>query len=149
MPDKVFSIFPSSMAALWIIFGIVLLFLAFAVFFGYLAYSLRSVKCEVTDQGLRLRGGIYRKFIPKDSIIKEDLRIINLDVDRGYRPRIKNRGLSLPGYKEGWFKLSNREKALLYLGDWSKVVYLPTRDGHAVLISPENAEEFVKLVLKF
>jgi hypothetical protein len=136
------------MAGLWIIFGIVLLFLAFAVFFGYVAYSLRNVKCEVTDQGIKLRGGIYRKFIPKDSIIKEELRLINLNIERGYQPRIKKRGISLPGYKEGWFKLSNREKALLYLGDWSNVVYLSTRDGHAVLLSPEHAEEFIKMVFE-
>ena len=148
MTEKVFSVIPSSMAGLWIILGIVIIFLAFAAFFCYLTYSLRNVKCEVTDQGLRLRGGIYRKFIPKESIIKEDLKIINLDTDREYRPRIRKRGISLPGYKEGWFKLSNREKALLYVGDNSKVVYFPTRDGHAVLISPEDAREFVKSVLE-
>ncbi len=57
MTEKVFSAVPPSMTGLWIIFGIALFFLAFAVFFGYVAYSLRNVKCEIKDQGLRLRGG--------------------------------------------------------------------------------------------
>jgi hypothetical protein len=149
MSGNVFKIVPSSAAGHWIILGIVLVFFAFAIYFVFVSYSLRNVKCEITDQGLRLRGGVYRKFIPKDSIIKNKVRLLNINVEKEFRPVRRTRGLTLPGYREGWFKLSNNEKALLYLSDWSKVVYVPTKDGRSVLISPENANELYRRILEF
>jgi hypothetical protein len=148
MTENVFSIVPSSTAGHWIIFGIILLFFAFAIYFVFVAYSLRNVKCELTDQGLRLSGGIYRKFIPKNSIIKNGVKLININIEKEFRPVRRSRGMSLPGYREGWYRLSNQEKALLYLSDWSKVVYVPTKNGHSILISPKNAEELLKRILE-
>jgi hypothetical protein len=52
-------------------------------------------------------------------------------------------GTGLPGYRSGWFRLRNGEKALLYLTDTSRAVYVPTTAGYGVLLSPQNPDEFV------
>ncbi|HYG81514.1 MAG TPA: PH domain-containing protein, partial [Pyrinomonadaceae bacterium] len=52
-------------------------------------------------------------------------------------------GGAFPGYASGWFRLANGEKALLYLTDRRKAVYIPTADGYSVLISPNNPDAFL------
>ena len=52
-------------------------------------------------------------------------------------------GTGLPGYKAGWFKLQNGEKALLSLTDTRRAVYVPTSRGFALLVSPAQPDSFV------
>jgi hypothetical protein len=50
----------------------------------------------------------------------------------------------MPGYQSGWFRLKNGEKALLYLTDRSRAVYVPTTAGYSVLLSPDDPDGFLK-----
>jgi hypothetical protein len=52
-------------------------------------------------------------------------------------------GTALPGYQSGWFRLRNGEKALLYLTDRSRAVYIPTAEGYAVVLSPIDPDGFL------
>ena len=52
-------------------------------------------------------------------------------------------GGAFPGYQSGWFRLAKGEKALLYLTDKRKAVYIPTSEGYSVLISPEHPDRFI------
>jgi hypothetical protein len=52
-------------------------------------------------------------------------------------------GTGLPGYQAGWFRLANGETALLYLTDRAKAVYVPTTNGYALILSPDNPERFM------
>ena len=56
----------------------------------------------------------------------------------------KNEWVGLPGYSEGWFRLVNGEKALLFVTDRSRVVYIPTKDGYSILLSTSKPEELLK-----
>ena len=47
------------------------------------------------------------------------------------------------GHAACWFRLRNGEKALLYLTDRARVVYLPTRDGYSVLVSSHAPERLL------
>ncbi len=50
----------------------------------------------------------------------------------------------MPGYRAGWFRLANGEKALLYVTDPHKVAYVPTRAGYSLLLSVDRPTEFVE-----
>jgi len=52
-------------------------------------------------------------------------------------------GTGLPGYASGWFRLRNGDKALVYLSDRSRVVYVPTTLGFDLLISPRDPARFL------
>lgn len=52
-------------------------------------------------------------------------------------------GTGLPGYRAGWFRLRNGEKALLYVTDGSRAVYIPTNRGYSLLLSSQNPERLV------
>ena len=52
-------------------------------------------------------------------------------------------GTGLPGYQSGWFRLRNGERALVYLTDRRKAVYVPTALGYSLLLSPDDPGAFL------
>ena len=69
---------------------------------------------------------------------------MDLTAEREYRPSWRTNGVGLPGYSAGWFKLSNGQKALAFLTDRTRVVYLPTRAGYVLLLSVASPQEFLR-----
>jgi len=144
--DKTFGIIPASPAPLITILVISILLLLILGLFAFIGYSSRNVKFEVSDQGLRIKGGIYGRLIPKEDIAGESVKIVDFNTSPEYKPRIRTNGVGLPGYSEGWFKLRNNEKALLFVTDRSNVVYIPTKQNYSILLSVSNSEEFYESI---
>lgn len=146
MMVRTFGITPSSSAPLLFLLAISLFLLLLLGFLAFTGYAVRNTKFEVSDQGLRIKGGIYGRFVPRVDIVKEGVKIIDLNYQTEYKPRLRTSGIGLPGYSEGWFKLKNNEKALLFVTDCSKVVYIPTDKNYSVLLSVNNADEFYQAI---
>ena len=142
---ETFPMIPATSKPFWILIPIlVVLFAGLLVLFAYIAYSSQNVRFELSDEGLRLRGDLYGRLIPAWALISEQARKMDLTESREYQPRWRTFGTGLPGYRAGWFRLRNREKALLYVTDGSRVVYIPTRDNYSVLLSVAEPERFLQ-----
>lgn len=139
-----FPIVPAANAALWFLGGISLLLVVLLALFGYLAWSSRHSEFTVSAAGLRVRGDLYGRLVPADAIVVDGVRALNLRAERERQPTSRRLGTGLPGFASGWFRLRNGEKALLYLTDRSRVVYVPTRQGYALLLSVQRPDEFVR-----
>ena len=124
------------------------LIMAIGGIFVYFGYSARNTKFVITDDGLRIERALYGRNISKDSLVTQDVRIINLLEETTYGPRIRTNGVGLPGYLQGWFRLKNREKALLFLTNRAQVVYIPTKDGYSVMLSVAEPKVFLREVSK-
>jgi hypothetical protein len=144
--ERIFGIIPASPAPYIVIWVISLILLAIIGMFIYVGYSSRHVNFTVNDQGLCIGPGFYGRFIPAEDIDKEGVKVVNLDVDSDYQPRWRTNGAGLPGYSAGWFKLANKEKALVFLTDRSRVVYIPTNKEYSVLLSVREAEELADVI---
>ncbi len=144
--ERIFGIIPASSASYLVLLAIGIVLILLLVFLVFIGYSSRNVSFEVGEQGLRIRGGIYGRFISKEAIAAEGVKVVDLNVYPEYKPKRRTNGIGLPGYAEGWFKLKNNEKALLFVTDRSSVVYIPTRKDYSVLLSVREAEEFAELV---
>jgi hypothetical protein len=110
---------------------------------GYLAYSIRHITFEVSEEGLRIRGDLFGRRIPQTSLRVDDAVLLDLQQEKTHRPYLRTMGVGLPGYSSGWFRLQDRGKGLLFLTDPTRAVYLPTKDGYALLISPSDPERFL------
>ncbi len=139
-----FNITPAASAPFIFIAVIDIILVLVIGLFAFIGYSARNTRFEVSEQGLRIRGAIYGRFIPKEAIDTQNIQIINLNIQEQYKPGTRTNGTSLPGYAEGWFKLKNKEKALLFVTDRSSVVYVPTDKGYSVLLSVSQPEEFLQ-----
>ena len=141
---QVFTIAPASVKAIWLITGsLVVLLLLIIVFIGSSAYAARHAKFEIFPEGLRLKGDLYGRFIPSSALRLDSIKKIEFAVSPELSLRRRTLGIGLPGYKAGWFRLQNGEKALVYLTDPSRAVYLATNEGYSLLLSPADPEAFI------
>jgi hypothetical protein len=137
-----FPIVPASSGPIWLAAGVGIILVALLLLFGYLAYSSRHVEFVLSKEGLRIKRDLYGRLIPLSSIVFEEIRALDLKRDREFRMKWRTNGAGLPGYQAGWFKLRNGEKALAFVTDKSRVVYIPTRDGYSVLLSVADPHQF-------
>lgn|SRR5262249_39144045 len=144
--NEVFPIIPASGKVFWLLTPIASLLLVLLGLVGYITHSSRNVRFQISRQGLRIQGDIYGRMVPAGSLISVESKQIDLRKDTSYRPRLRTNGIGLPGYQSGWFRLHNGEKALLFLTDASRVVYIPTRNGYSLLLSVDNPELFVQAI---
>lgn len=138
----VFQIVPASNGPIYLAGCIALLLLGLVLLFGYLAYSSRNAEFILSQEGLRIKRDLYGRLVPLSSIDFENIRALDLTRDGEYRMKWRTNGAGLPGYRAGWFKLRNGEKALAFVTDMKRVVYVPTRDGYSVLMSVPDPHRF-------
>lgn len=148
--EKAFGIIPASSSAyifIWVLGALIgIILIGVIVMFFMLSYQAKNAQFTVNDQGLRIGPGIYGRFIPREKIDTTGVKVINMDFESQYKPKWRTNGAGLPGFSAGWFKLENKEKALLFLTDRTRVVYIPTTDNYSVLLSVQEAEEFAGLL---
>ena len=144
--DRVFGIIPASSGPVWFAVGIAVVLVLVLALMAFIAYSSKNVRFELNDEGLRISRSIYGRFIPRGDIDPAGVMVLDLRAEPVYAPKSRTNGAGLPGYAEGWFKLKNGEKALLFLTDRSSVVYIPTTKKYSVLLSVSEADEFSELL---
>ena len=139
-----FAIAPSQSGALWIVVGFVGLLVLGVM--GILVATTRGAsnsRFDVSPEGIRIRGDIYGRVVPASTIRRDAVRAVNLATEPDLAPRRRTMGTAMPGYHSGWYRLQNGRKALLYLTDQSRAVYVPTSGDYDLLLSPAEPERFV------
>ncbi|HSL70213.1 MAG TPA: PH domain-containing protein [Longimicrobiales bacterium] len=139
-----FPIVPAHSRAIWVLVVLVLaVLIATAAVMIKTARGSRHSTFELSGEGLRLRGDLYGRMIPAAALRGGSARLVDLRIEPGLVPRSRRFGTAVGDYRSGWFRLRNGEKALLYLTDQTRSVYVPTTAGYSVLLTPQNAELFV------
>jgi hypothetical protein len=141
---QTFQIAPAEFKAMW--FLVVIVIAVMVLGGGVLAMTVRGSRSstfEVSSAGLRLRGDLYGRLIPADQLRVGDARRVDFTKSPELQPRRRTMGTGMPGYQAGWFRLQNGERALVYMTDRRRAVYIPTTDGYAVLVSPANPDGFL------
>ena len=139
-----FPIAPATTPALWFLIPVGLLLAGAAVMLAVTALGPTRARYELSSDGLTLRGDVYgRHPIPIADLRTGEARIVDLEREPDLRPRLRTLGTALPGYRAGWFRLRNGDKALLSLTDTRRAVYLPTTRGFVLLLSPESPDRFL------
>lgn len=138
---QVFPITPGGSAPVWFGFGMAVFLLGLTGLMLYLAWGSRHARVEVSPAGLRVVGDLYGRPVPREVLRLDDARQLDLRADREHQPVLRTNGTGLPGYLAGWFRLRNGEKALVFLTERSRVLYVPTTAGYSVVLSLENPQE--------
>jgi hypothetical protein len=139
---EVFYIVPASSRAFGFFVGLGIFLLALVALFGYFAHASRAAQFEISEQGLRIRSPVYGRMILAQDLLSEEARIV--DLRRELQPTLRTNGIGMPGYSAGWFRVRGEGRALLFVTDRSRVVYLPTRNGYPVLLSVQDPENFIQ-----
>jgi len=98
---------------------------------------------QVSDVGLEIHGDVYGLTIPTQALVGNGVRVVDMVRDATIHPVRRIRGTAIPGYRAGWFRLANGQKALLYVTTEDRVVYVPTTKGYVLLLSASDPEGLV------
>jgi len=102
------------------------------------------VRFEVSPEGLRIRGDLfYGRTIPRTELMLDQARVLDLTSTTDYKPVRRTNGTGMPGYSAGWFRLQNGEKALVFVGDWTRVAMIPVKEGYSLLLSVPDTDRFL------
>ena len=141
---EVFPISPASSKPFWILVFVCVLLLVVFVALAYTAYSSRHSRVEVDTRQIRIVGDFWGRTIPFKRLNSSGARVVDLDTTPEYYPKRRTFGTGLPGYASGWFRLRGGEKALVYLTNRQRVVYVPTSEGYVLLLSVEEPQRFIE-----
>jgi hypothetical protein len=128
---------------IWILLPALLLVAGAVGLLGRTLWGSHHATFELTDQGLAFHGDVWGKEIPLSEIRGGAARIVNVNSEPGLRPRTRTMGTALPNYQSGWFRLANGEKALLYLSQRDRALYIPTTAGYSILLSPTDPDRML------
>jgi hypothetical protein len=103
----------------------------------------RSLQVELGPEQLEIRGTVYGRRVPRSELELDGAQVVDLTQASPLRLGFRTNGINLPGYSVGWFNLKNGERALAFVTDRKNVVYLPTRNRYALLLSVANPEAFL------
>ncbi len=145
---EVFPISPASAKPIWFVAVICLLLAVVLVALAYTAYSSRHSRVEIDREHLRLVGDFWGRAIPLKLLKLSEARVLDLDHAPEYYPKARTWGTGLPGYASGWFRLRSGEKALVYLTNRQRVVYVPTSDDYSLLLSVQEPQQFVEALAR-
>ncbi len=146
MGEQTFPMIPAGSGVYYVIAPALLILLAVAGLMGYLAFASKHVRFDVSPHGLHIAGDIYGRTIPHDHLVVDRGRAVNLKQEPNLRLAARTNGSGLPGYAAGWFRLKDGEKVLAFVTDQTRVVYLPTTDGYALLLSVADPNAFLDAV---
>jgi hypothetical protein len=143
---ETFDIIPASGVAVWFggLLALLTIIIGAAIFFiSYSFYSSQHTQFIVTAEGLRIKGDLFGRLIPKDKIQFSLVRVVYFNQQQSYNPKRRTMGTAMPGYYSGWFRLQNGEKSLIFLTERSKAVYIPTSLGYSVMVSVTKPTELI------
>ena len=107
------------------------------------AYGSRNIRYQISSSGLRVAGDLYGRLVPAASIQAAAMRPVDFALEPQLQSRWRVNGIAIPGYKSGWFKLTNGEWGLLFITDPQRVALVPTSAGYSVLLSVADPQQFV------
>ena len=88
--------------------------------------------------GIELTTTLYRKRIGWSQLDLAAARVIDMDEHPESRPMIKSNGVSLPGFRSGWFRARNFGKLFVAISGGSRLLRIPTHEGYTLLLQPRD-----------
>jgi Bacterial PH domain len=138
--ETAFFIVPAGGRPFYFLVPILLLLGVVLYLLCVVGYGSQRASFVLSDAGLDFRGDVWGSRLPWGALHVDKARVVDLTREPGLRPVSRRRGAALPGYMAGWFRLSDGERALLYVTARQRVVYVPTSAGYSLLLSPQDPE---------
>lgn len=118
--------------------------LAMPLVAGLLAASMHSRRVELLPGRLRVRRWPIPRSFALDSLDLDRARIADLRTESGLQPVMKLIGSRLPGFRAGWFRLRDGQRAYVLSSTGSRALYLPRKDGSALVLAVERPEALLQ-----
>ncbi len=146
MSSRTFQLAPSGPAAVLVIGFVTLVQAVLGVLFVVMGLATSAMTFSADADGLHVDSLFYGQDVPRAKLDPSGASLVDLTTDPSRRPSIRTNGIGLPNYSVGWFTLVGGERALLFVTAPSKVVYVPTSLGYAVMMSAKDPEGLIAAI---
>ena len=102
--------------------------------------AMRRHRITMDANGMELVTTFHRRRLGWAQLRLDDARVANLDEHTQLKPMFKSNGTAVPGFKSGWFRLRNREKALVAMAGGPRIAWIPTTAGYGLLLQPRQPQ---------
>ncbi len=124
--------------------GVAIGIVAAAVAAFAMLYSPGPPSYTLTPESLTIHDRFYPVTLNAASVDVEHVRVIDLDVDREWRPTERTNGFANSYYRSGWFRVASGKTVRMYRAGGTRLVLLPPKgDGAAVLLETREPKRFV------
>ena len=98
----------------------------------------------LTSESLTIHDFFYPVTVQAGAVDVSNIRVVDLSLDREWRPTARTNGFGSPHYKSGWFKVAGGQKVRMYRADGDRLVLLPPAGSDApVLLEAKDPENFL------
>lgn len=118
--------------------------LALTAMFGWFLYGAYHSTVTIEGDRLRVNVSIYGRAIALTSVDAGKAEVVDMDQSTEYKLGIRTNGLGVPGYLLGWFRRSGGGRIYAVITDRSSVVYQPTTEDYAMLLSIEEPDALLE-----
>jgi len=109
------------------------------------SYSPGPPSYTLTSESLTIHDRFFPMTLQASSVDISGLRIIDLDQDTQWRPKLRTNGFANSHYQSGWFQVANGQKVRMYrAGGWRLVMLPPSGAGSPVLYQAADPEMFME-----
>lgn len=100
--------------------------------------SLRRRDVQLTPTHLVVRASLFTRRVPLSDLELARARRVDLAEHAEYKAWLKKRGLSLPGFHAGTFRMRGGGTAFYLVSGTRDVLVLPTRNGPTLVLALES-----------
>jgi hypothetical protein len=102
--------------------------------------AMRRHHVTVDADGVEVATTFYKRRLAWGELRVDEARVVDLDEHTQLKPLLKTNGTAFPGFRSGWFRLRNREKALVAMLSGPRVAWVPTTQGFGLLLQARQAQ---------
>jgi hypothetical protein len=107
-------------------------------------YSPGPPDYTLTADALAIHDRFYPVTLRAADVDVARVRLVDIAVNREWRPTMRTNGFANAHYRSGWFRVASGQKVRLYRADGTRLVLLPPKgDGAAVLLEVKDPENFL------
>lgn len=144
--EQIFQVVPAEVRTWWINVLFVVLavsLLAVMVFVRHMVENVSKASFAVDGRTLEIRAWPYGRRVALSDLDLGGARVVDLTREREIGLKWKTNGVNMSGLRGGWWRLRNGQKALVFVTDMTRAVYLPTREGYALVMSVADPDRFL------
>ena len=93
---------------------------------------------RIDGSGIDIRTTFYRRRVAWAELDLSAARVIDIDEHPDRKPLLKSNGVSIPGFRSGWFRSRAFAKLFVATAGGSRLLWLPTTLGYTFLLQPRN-----------
>lgn len=105
---------------------------------GLLGAMMRRHRLVHDAAGIELATTFYGRRLAWPDLRLDEARVLSLGERTEVKPVFKSNGMSLPGFRSGWFRSRALERMLVATAGGDRVLWIPTTRGYSLLLQPRN-----------